>query len=98
MKPGDLVTPREHPPGTQDRFVFLYGCGVMDAPWDESGRMIPTDIPYREGEIGVVLGLNEHYIDRTYVKLLTPSGVGWVRKLWLRVIDGSENLPPPVVR
>lgn len=85
MKPGDMVILRESPQSTRDKFLWMYG-GDSDVPWNENGTLISTDIPYREGDVGVVIGSSELDLDGTYLKLLTPTGIGWVRKLWLRSI------------
>lgn len=88
MKPGDLVSIREGSAPKLRGDLYLYGG--EDIPWDPFDfKMIPTDIPCNDGDLGIILRTAVDPVDkhRVFHKILTDRGVGWVRELWLKVME-----------
>lgn len=75
MKPGDIVTV---PLGAA---YWLLG--------ENGGRFWDSDILFREGDVGVVLGFSDipGYDGEPLVKILTPKGIGMACGPWLEVVD-----------
>lgn len=79
MNPGDLVT-------TQAPY-WLYGG--TDKCWDENNNLIPTNIPFGPGDIGLILSKRKMFHGRYtqhYFRILTPHGIGWVFERYLEAI------------
>lgn len=76
MKLGDMVRVRD---GNVGITSWLYGGD--EQCWDERGSLIPTDIPFGFGDVGVVLKKKKMVPGpdtNSYVKLLTARGTGWI--------------------
>lgn len=83
MKPGDLVRVQGDIPH------FLYGGD--EKPWDERGFLIPTDIPFGFPHVGLVLKekASGPWVKLSYVKLLTPNGIGWIFEKYLELMQNE---------
>ena len=79
MKPGTLIKIIN---GEYGETVWLYGGD--DVPWDERGNFIPTDIPFGFRDIGLVISQVDDSVvknsELVYLKVITPSGIGWVNE------------------
>lgn len=87
MKPGDLV--RLSAQGKQfPSSSMLYG-GDTEVPWNSNGSLIYSDLTFEPHEVGVVLKVNQEK-DRnqvlTYVKILSPRGIGWLFGSYLEAV------------
>jgi hypothetical protein len=81
MKRGDLVVVQGGNIGTTH---WLYGGD--EQCWDDRNSLIPTDIPFGFSDCGLVLKKKKMYT-QSYVKILTPRGIGWVFENWIKVIQ-----------
>ena len=85
MKPGDLVRVKD---GFKVKTYWLYH---PESPI--TINLIPTDIPFRFSDTGVILKShvnNGMYPYATFLKILTPKGVGWVNWDWIEVISETR--------
>ena len=63
--------------------------GGDDFPWDENDSLVPTNIHFKRGEIGIILNRVRDPLDKNiyYLKLFTPSGIGWIFEKQVEVIS-----------
>jgi hypothetical protein len=68
------------------RTYWLYGGD--DAPWDDEGRMIPSDVSFGSGETGLVLASVEdpRLGGERLCRVYTPKGTGWIRESYIEVV------------
>lgn len=88
MKPGDLVALMY---SGEDFSCWLFSG--EDKCWDDQGVLIPGNVPFDLGEVGVVLKMkwaSPLNNQDCYVKLMTPRGVGWLYEDYLEVIGVSH--------
>ncbi len=95
MKPGDIVKINDGGNPCRGTTHWLYGGD--EKCWDDRNSLIPTDIPFGFGDIGLVLkkkkrvpgNYTQSYVKiytQSYVKILTPRGIGWVFENWIIVV------------
>lgn len=92
MKPGDIVKINDGGNPCRGTTRFLYGGD--EKCWDEHNSLIPTDIPFGFSDVGVVLRKRKMVPGKyaqSYVKILTPRGIGWVFEHWLEVVKTQRN-------
>lgn len=85
MKPGDLV---QTVGGNRGTTHWLYGGD--EQCWDDRNSLLPADIPFGFGDVGLILKKKKRYT-QTYVKILTPRGIGWVFENWIEVVKNETG-------
>ena len=67
-------------------------CGGDEIPFDKYTSLIPSDIPFGMNQIGTVIS-NEvsdpvyRNGSVSYVKIISPNGIGWILTGYLEVIQ-----------
>ena len=93
MKRGDIVKINDGGNPCRGTTHWLYGGD--EKCWDDRNSLIPTDIPFGFGDIGLVLKKKKMVpgnYTQSYVKILTPRGIGWVFENWIMVVK-NETYP-----
>lgn len=90
MKRGDLVRVIN---GEYGETHFLYGGDEI--PFDKYMSLIPSDIPFGMNQVGTVIS-NEvsdpvyRNSSISYVKIISPGGIGWILTGYLEVISETR--------
>ena len=92
VKPGDIVKINDGGNPCRGTTHWLYGGD--EKCWDDRNSLIPTDIPFGFGDIGLVLKKKKMVpgnYTQSYVKILTPRGIGWAFENWIMVVKNETH-------
>ena len=83
MKPGDIVRVKD---GDKGNTYWLYQPEFLDP---NTNNLISTDIRFGFSDTGLILESRVNtwmYPYATYLKILTPRGIGWAHENWVEVL------------
>ena len=83
MKPGDLVRVKD---GDKGNTYWLYHPEFLDP---NTNNLITADIRFGFSDTGLILESHVNtgmYPYATFLKILTPRGIGWANENWVEVL------------